>query len=78
MTAERAVKFVKKVSYFGKFDYLNIQSCIRKSIILMFSSSSRDKVTFLQQNSVSDVSAGIRSSGWAQARRLDTNLAKSL
>ena len=77
MTAEIAVKLVKKLTYFGEFDYLN-SSCIRKSIILMFSSSSRDKVPFLQQNSVAGVSVGVRPSGWAQARRLDTNLAKSL
>ena len=46
MTAE----LVKKVTYYGtylrKFGYLNI-SCIRKSIILMLYSSSRDKFTLL-------------------------------
>ena len=42
---------VKKVTYFWEFGYLN-SSCIRKSIILLFLSSSRDKFTLLQQNSV--------------------------
>ena len=45
---------VKKVTYFGEFVYLN-SSCIRKSIILLFLSSSREKFTLLQQNSVTDV-----------------------
>ena len=40
MTAERAVMYVKKVTYFGKFCYLN-SSCIRKRITLMFMRSSR-------------------------------------
>ena len=59
MTAE----LVKKVTYFGtylgEFGYLN-SSCIRKSIILMFLSSSRDKFTLLWPNSVTDVSVGFR------------------
>ena len=37
---------VKKVTYFEEFGYLN-SSCIRKSILLMFMSFSRDKLTFL-------------------------------
>ena len=37
---------VKKVTYFKKFGYLN-SLCIRKCIILMFLSSSRDKFTLL-------------------------------
>ena len=37
---------VKKVAYFGEFDYLN-GSFIRKIIILMVLSSSRDKFTLL-------------------------------
>ena len=53
MTAE----LVKKVTYFGTylgdFGYLN-SSCIRKSIILMFLSSSKDKLTLLLRNSVTD------------------------
>ena len=44
MTAERAVMLVKKGTYFGRFGYLN-SSCIRKSIIVMFLSSSRYKFT---------------------------------
>ena len=48
-----------KVTYFGthlgEFGYLN-SSCIRKSITLLFLSSSRDKFTLLQQTSVTDVS----------------------
>ena len=43
MTAERAVMLVKKVTYFGKFGYLNSSYSRLKSIILMFLSSSRDK-----------------------------------
>ena len=46
MTAERAVMLVKKITYFGKFGCLN-SSYIRKSIMLMFLSSSRDKFTLL-------------------------------
>ena len=57
MTAERAVVLVKKVTYCEEFGYLN-NSCIKKSIILMFLSFSRDKFTLLWQNSVTDVSFG--------------------
>ena len=78
MTAERAVMLVKKVTYFGEFGCLN-NSCIRKSIILMFL---RDKFTFLKQNSVTDVSVNFRPpcccpSGCAPAWRPQTNLHKS-
>ena len=59
MTAEKAVMLVKKVTYFGKFGYLN-SSCIRKRIILMFLSSSREQFTLLKQNSVTAVSVGFR------------------
>ena len=59
MTAERAVMLVKKVTYFGEFGYLN-SSCIRKRIILMFLSSSREQFTLLKQNSVIAVSVGFR------------------
>ena len=59
LTAERAVMLVKKVTYFGEFGYLN-SSCIRKSINLMFLSSSREKFTLLCQNSVTDVSVDFR------------------
>jgi len=48
--------------YFGEFGYLN-SSCIGKSIILLFLSSSRDKFTLLKQNSVADVSVGLRHVG---------------
>ena len=48
MTAESAVMLVKKVTYFGEFSYLS-SSCTRKSVILMFLSSSRDKFTLLGQ-----------------------------
>ena len=40
MTAQRAVMLVKRVTYFGELGCLN-SSCIRKSIILLFLSSSR-------------------------------------
>ena len=63
MMAERAVMLGKKVTYFGEFGYLN-SSCIRKSIILMFLSSSRDKFRLLLQNSVTDVSVGFRPPCW--------------
>ena len=59
MTVDRAVMMDKKVTYFGEFGYLN-SSCIRKSIILMFLSSSRDKFTLLQQKSVTDVFVDFR------------------
>ena len=55
MTIKIAVILVKKLTYFGEFDYLKI-SCLRKSIILMFLSSLRDKFMLLYQNSVTDVS----------------------
>ena len=45
----------KYATYFGEFGYLN-SSCIRNGIISMIFSSSRDKFTFLKQNSVTDVS----------------------
>ena len=48
-----------KKTYFGEFGYLN-RSCIKKSIILMLLSPSRDKFTFLLQNSVTDVSVDFR------------------
>ena len=41
------------MTYFGEFFYLN-SPCIRKSITLMFKSSSRNKFTLLYQNSVID------------------------
>ena len=41
MTTERDAMLVKKVTYFGEFGYLN-SSCLRKSIILMFLSSSTE------------------------------------
>ena len=68
------------MTYFRKFCYLN-SSCIRKSITLMFMSSSRNKFTLLYQNSVTDVFVGFRppcwcSSRWAPAWRLHTNLYK--
>ena len=44
---------VKKVTYFGEFGYLD-SSCIRKSIILLSLSCSRDKYMLLLQNSCSD------------------------
>ena len=40
--------WLKNVTYFGEFDYLN-SSCIKKSIILMFLSSLRDKFILLVQ-----------------------------
>ena len=62
----RHAELIKKViyvgTYFGEFGYLN-SSCIRKSIILMLLSSSRDKFTLLQQNSVTDVSVGAHPDG---------------
>ena len=78
MTTKRAVMLVKKVTYFGEFGYLN-SSCIRKSIILLYLSSSRDKFTLLQQNSVRDVFCWFRPlcwcpCRWAPAWRLHTNL----
>ena len=47
------------MTYFREFSYLN-SSCVRKSITLMFMSSSKNKFTFLLQNSVTDVSVGFR------------------
>ena len=40
MTDERAVMLLEKVAYFGEFGYLS-SSCIRKSIIVIFLSSSK-------------------------------------
>ena len=65
---------IKKVTYFGEFGYLN-SSCIRKSIILLFLSSSRDKFTCLQQNSVTDVFVDFPPPCWCPC---DLNLGKSL
>ena len=59
MTAKRAVMLVKKVTYFGEFGYLS-SFCIRKSIILMFLSPSRDQFTSLQKNSVINISVGFQ------------------
>ena len=51
---------VERVTYLlEEFGYLN-SSCIRKSIILMVLSSSRDKFTLLDQNSVTDVCIDFR------------------
>ena len=71
---------VKKVTYFGEFCYLK-SSWIRKSITLMFLSSSRNKFTLLYQNSVTDVFVGFLPpcwcpSRWAPAWRLHTNFYK--
>ena len=76
MTSELVKEVTYFGTYFGEFGYLN-SSCIRKSIILMFLSSSRDEFTLLWQNSVTDVSVGFRPpcrwpSGWAPAWRLHT------
>ena len=46
MKAKRAVMLIKKVIYFGEFGYLNSLR-IKKSIILMFLSPSRDQFTLL-------------------------------
>ena len=59
MMVERAVMWVKKLRYFGKFGHMN-SSNVRKSITLMFLSSSRDKFTLLKQNLLTDVSFGFR------------------
>ena len=72
--------WLKEWLIFGEFGYLS-SSCIRKSIILMFWSSSRDKFMLLQRTSVKDVSVGFWPpcwcpSGWAPAWRLHTNLCK--
>ena len=69
---------LKKVTYFGEFCYRN-SSCIRKSITLMFMSSSRNKFTLFYQNSKTDFFVGFRppcwcSSRWATAWRLHINL----
>ena len=77
MTAVRAVMLVKKVTFFGEFSYLN-SSCIRKSFILLFLSSSWDKFTLCSK---ADGSVGFRPpcwcpSVWAQAWRRHTNLYK--
>ena len=45
-------------------------SYIRKSITLMFMSSSRDEFTLCQQNSVTDVSARFRSPCWCSNTKL--------
>ena len=57
----------QKMTYIRKFCYLN-SSSIRKSITLMFMSSSRSKFTLLQQNSVTDVSVGFRPPCWSSSR----------
>ena len=80
MTAELVKKVTYVGTYLGKFGYLN-SSCIRKSIILMFLSSSKDKFTLLLRNSVTDVSVGFRPpcwcpSAWAPAWRRHTNIHK--
>ena len=62
MTAEIAVLLVEKVTCSGEFGYLN-SSWIRRSIILMFLSFSRDNFRLLFQNSVTDVFVGFRPSG---------------
>ena len=69
MTAERAVMLVEKMIYFAEFGYLN-SSRVRVSITLMFLSSASDKYTLLQQNTLKDISVGLRPpcwcpSGWA-------------
>ena len=66
--------------YFGEFCYLN-SLWIRKSITLLFVSSSRNKYTPSYQNSVTEVFVGFRPpcwcpSRWAPAWRLHTNLYK--
>ena len=82
MSVERAIMLAKKVTYFGEIAYLN-SSCIKKSIILMFLSSSRNKFKLLWQNSVTDISVGFRPpcwclSGWAATWRLHPQIAINL
>ena len=66
MTAERAAIKVKKVTCFEEFWYLN-SSSVRKSITLMFMRSSRSKFSLLYQNSVTDVSVGLRPPCWSSS-----------
>ena len=54
--------YVKKVTYFGEFDYPNSLS-ITKIIILMFLSSSRDKFYVFVAKLSADVSVGFRHVG---------------
>ena len=66
------------MTFSEEFCYLN-SSSIKKSITLMFMSSSRGKFTVLWQNLVTDVSVGFRlpcwsSSRWAPAWHLHTKL----
>ena len=72
----RELSFRLKSDFFEEFCYLN-SSSIRKSITLMFMSSSRSKFTLLWQNTVTDLSVGFRppcwsSSGWDPAWLLHT------
>ena len=55
------------MTYFGEFCYLN-SSWIRKSITLMFMSSSRNKFTLLYPNSVTNVFVGFRPPRWCPSR----------
>ena len=57
----------KKRLIWGNFWYLN-SSWIRKNTTLMFMSSSKNKFTLLQQNSVTDVSVGFRPPCWCSSR----------
>jgi len=51
------------MTYLKKICYLN-SLCIRKSITLVFMSSSKNKFMLLSQNSVTDVSVGFRPPCW--------------
>ena len=52
---QRTVMYVEKATYFGKFCYLN-SSCIRKSITLLFMSSSRNSLR--RQPTLGDATTG--------------------
>ena len=61
---QRTVMYVEKATYFGEFCYLN-SSCIRKSITLLFMSSSRNSLR--KQPTLGDATTGLLAK-WGRLR----------
>ena len=59
MAAEKALMWVKTITDFSRFCYLNIP-CLRINIALIFMSSSSEEFTHKWENSRTDVSVGFQ------------------
>ena len=59
LAAVKALKWLKNITEFWRFCYLNIP-CLRINIALIFMSSSSEEFTHKKENSKTDLSVGFR------------------